>query len=96
MSDRQNWNADDWHLFLCQHCDNRATSPNGMNTVALAIADELDRYRSQLVNVREALGELYKFWASHDDHRVDAPIMRRAREAFITSEQFAKTDEKST
>jgi hypothetical protein len=38
----KNWNADEWHLFLCQHCDNRATSPNGLNKVALAIVDEID------------------------------------------------------
>lgn len=39
------WNADEWHLFLCQHCDNRATSPNGMNKVALKIADTMDALR---------------------------------------------------
>jgi hypothetical protein len=45
--DSANWNADDWHLFLCQHCDNRATSPNGMNRVALKIAETIERLRKE-------------------------------------------------
>lgn len=57
------------------------------------LRSQLGRTQQRLVETREALGELYKFWATHNDHRPDAPIMRRAREAFITSEQFALSDE---
>jgi hypothetical protein len=41
------WNADDWHLFLCQHCDNRATSPRGMEKVALRIAETIYMLQSK-------------------------------------------------
>jgi hypothetical protein len=35
-------NADEWHLFLCQHLDNRATSPSGLQYVALQIAEAIE------------------------------------------------------
>jgi hypothetical protein len=35
-------NADEWHLFLCQHLDGRATCPNGLTCMALQIAEALD------------------------------------------------------
>ena len=46
MSDRSTRpigsNADEWHLFLCQYLDNRATSPNGLTFMAVQIADAID------------------------------------------------------
>jgi hypothetical protein len=36
------FNADEWHLFLCQHLDSRATCPNGLTYVAVQIAEALD------------------------------------------------------
>jgi len=35
-------NADEWHLFLCELLDNRATYPNGMTYVAVQIAEAID------------------------------------------------------
>lgn len=35
-------NADEWHLFLSQHLDNRAQFPYGMSYVAVQIAEALD------------------------------------------------------
>lgn len=46
MTDMTNWNADDWHLLLSQYLDSRATHPNGLNTVALLIADSMDALRA--------------------------------------------------
>jgi restriction endonuclease Mrr len=36
-------NADEWHLFLCQYLDNRATSPNGLTFVAVQISEAIER-----------------------------------------------------
>ncbi len=38
----QGSNADEWHLFLCEHLDNRANSPNGLTFVAAQIADAIE------------------------------------------------------
>lgn len=57
------WNADEWHLFICQHCDNRATSPNGMNKVALKIADTMDALRLAAKPADEKLREALKPFA---------------------------------
>ena len=35
-------NADEWHLFLTEFCDNRATQPNGMTYVAVQIAEAIE------------------------------------------------------
>jgi hypothetical protein len=35
-------NADEWHLFLCEHLDNRANSPNGLTFMALQIAEAIE------------------------------------------------------
>ena len=42
------WNADDWLGFLTAHCDSRATSPNGLRTVALRIAETIDAIRASV------------------------------------------------
>lgn len=41
----KNWNADDWHLYLSQLLDTRTNFPNGMNIVALKIAETMDDLR---------------------------------------------------
>jgi hypothetical protein len=38
-------NADEWHLFLCQYLDNRATSPNGLTFMAVQIAEAIEEGR---------------------------------------------------
>lgn len=35
-------NADEWHLFLSEHLDNRANFPNGLTYVAVQIAEAID------------------------------------------------------
>jgi len=35
-------NADEWHLFLSEYLDNRATSPNGLTFMAVQIAEAID------------------------------------------------------
>jgi len=35
-------NADEWHLFLSEYLDNRATFPNGMTFMAVQIAEAID------------------------------------------------------
>lgn len=35
-------NADEWHLFLTEWLDNRATCPNGMTFAAVQIAEAID------------------------------------------------------
>jgi hypothetical protein len=47
------WNADEWHLFLCHYCDNRATFPNGLATVALLIADCMDALRTDVAQAQD-------------------------------------------
>jgi hypothetical protein len=36
-------NADEWHLFLCEYLDSRATWPNGLTYMAVQIAQALDQ-----------------------------------------------------
>lgn len=40
-------NADEWHLFLTEYCDNRATQPSGMTYVAVQIAEAIEQAMSQ-------------------------------------------------
>jgi hypothetical protein len=35
-------NADEWHLFLSEYLDNRATSPSGLTFMAVQIAEAID------------------------------------------------------
>lgn len=35
-------NADEWHLFLTEHLDAQATSPNGLPFMAVQIAEAID------------------------------------------------------
>ncbi len=47
-------NADEWHLFLCERLDNRATQPNGLTFCAVQIAEAIEQARSE---VREAMAD---------------------------------------
>lgn len=38
----QGSNADEWHLFLCERLDNRASHPNALTFVAVQIAEAID------------------------------------------------------
>lgn len=35
-------NADEWHLFLSEHLDNRANSSSALSFIAVQIAEALD------------------------------------------------------
>ena len=35
--------ADEWHLFLCEHLDNLANSPHVLAYIAVQIAEALDQ-----------------------------------------------------
>jgi hypothetical protein len=35
-------NADEWHVFLCEHLDSRAACPNGLTFMAVQIAEAFD------------------------------------------------------
>lgn len=35
-------NADEWHVFLCERLDNRATCPNGLTYVAVQISEAIE------------------------------------------------------
>ncbi len=52
-------NADEWHLFLCEHLDNRATgSGDGLGFIAVQIAEAIDDradMRTVLMAALEAL-----------------------------------------
>jgi hypothetical protein len=39
-------NADEWHLFLSEYLDNRATHPEGLPYVAVQIAEAIDDARA--------------------------------------------------
>jgi hypothetical protein len=50
-------NADEWHLFLCQRLDNRATYPNGLEFTAVQIAEAIEAERKRCISwVRWWLG----------------------------------------
>lgn len=40
-------NADEWHLFLSQYLDNRATQPSGLTFIAVQIAEAIDAARGR-------------------------------------------------
>ena len=48
-------NADEWHLFLSEYLDNRATSPNGLPFMAVQIAEALDEIDRLKEAKRQAL-----------------------------------------
>ena len=46
-------NADEWHLFLCQYLDNRATNPNGLTFMAVQIAEAIEAERERCARLHE-------------------------------------------
>ena len=44
-------NADEWHLFLSEHLDNRANSPSGLSFIAVQIAEALDEAQQTLFDL---------------------------------------------
>jgi hypothetical protein len=67
-------NADEWHLFLSERLDSRATSPNGLLFVAVQIAEAIDDAErrgttpSPDVSVREALKKALEYIKLHGHH----------------------------
>lgn len=64
MKRPQGSNADEWHLFLSEYLDNRATSPSGLPFIAVQIAEAIDdadgRYRVERDSLQSALREAEK------------------------------------
>jgi hypothetical protein len=49
-------NADEWHLFLAQHLDNRANSHHGLTFMAVQIAEAVDFAFERGRQVGDAIG----------------------------------------
>lgn len=65
-------NADEWHLFLCEYLDNRATgSGDGLGFIAVQIADALDDYRTSWeIQMRIALVAASEQFARYADYHL--------------------------
>jgi hypothetical protein len=53
-------NADEWHLFLTQYLDNRATSPNGLVFIAVQIAEAIDAERERCAQLFDSAALEYR------------------------------------
>lgn len=66
----KNWNADDWHLYLSQLVDTRANFPNGLNSVALKIAETVDGLNGDVTRIKiqrdNALLDMERFMNERD------------------------------
>ncbi len=55
-------NADEWHLFLCEYMDSRATYPGGLEFVAVQISEAIEAERDRCANIVRAHlgGDIYQ------------------------------------
>jgi hypothetical protein len=65
MSERpRGSNADEWHLFLIEHLDNRATHPNGLTFMAWQIAMAIEDIRAECVDTQRMA---FTWMRKHDE-----------------------------